>query len=113
MNITATNPYNADFDGDEMNMFVPQSIMCVEELKRIAMITNNIISPSKSVPIMYIIQDTMIGAYLFTKDTENTRLSKRDVYNLMMFKNNFTGKLPKPAFNEDGKEYWVVIKYIH
>ena len=106
MNITATNPYNADFDGDEMNMFVPQSIMCVEELKRIAMITNNIISPSKSVPIMYIIQDTMIGAYLFTKDTENTRLSKRDVYNLMMFKNNFTGKLPKPAFNEDGKEYW-------
>ena len=80
--------------------------MCVEELKRIAMITNNIISPSKSVPIMYIIQDTMIGAYLFTKDTENTRLSKRDVYNLMMFKNNFTGKLPKPKFNEDGKEYW-------
>ena len=25
LNVNATSPYNADFDGDEMNIFVPQS----------------------------------------------------------------------------------------
>ena len=107
MNITATNPYNADFDGDEMNMHVPQSIICQEELKRISLVSNNIISPSKSKPIMYIVQDTLIGAYLFTKETENTRLNRRDIYNLMMFKKDYNGELPKPDIIEDGKEYWT------
>ena len=26
LNMSVCNPYNADFDGDEMNMHVPQSI---------------------------------------------------------------------------------------
>ena len=106
LNITATNPYNADFDGDEMNMHVPQSIMCQEELKRIALVSKNIISPSKSQPVIYIVQDTLIGAYLFTKKNEYTKLKRRDIYNLMMFKKDFDGKLPKPDIIEDDKEYW-------
>ena len=30
-NVCVTSPYNADFDGDEMNMHVPQTIMARAE----------------------------------------------------------------------------------
>ena len=106
LNISVTNPYNADFDGDEMNMHVPQSIMCTEELKRIALVSNNIISPGNSRPIVIIVQDTVIGSYLFTNKEEGTKINKRDLYNLMMFDNKYNGKLPTPEISENGKEYW-------
>ena len=90
LNISVTEPYNADFDGDEMNMHVPQSIMCREELKRIALVSNNIISPGKSRPIVIIVQDTIIGAYLFTNVKEGNMVNKRDLYNFMMFNPRYT-----------------------
>ena len=27
LNVNVTQPYNADFDGDEMNLFAPQSLI--------------------------------------------------------------------------------------
>ena len=35
LNLSVTSPYNADFDGDEMNMFVPQSYETYAEVKEI------------------------------------------------------------------------------
>lgn len=35
LNLSATTPYNADFDGDEMNMHVPQSLETKAEIKEI------------------------------------------------------------------------------
>ena len=105
LNITICNPYNADFDGDEMNMHVPQSIACTEELKRIALVQNNIISPGNSKPITPIVQDCIIGAYLMTK--EEFHFTKDMIQNLMMFYNNFDNKLPEPkGVDEYGREYW-------
>ena len=106
LNISVTEPYNADFDGDEMNMHVPQSIMCTEELKRIALVSKNIISPGKSQPIVILVQDTVIGAYLFTNENEHNKVNRRDLYNFMMFNSKYNGLLPKPEIIEDGKEYW-------
>lgn len=68
MNVTATEPYNADFDGDEMNLFAPQSEIAREELKRLADIKNHIISPKDSKPIVNLKQDARLGAYAFTAD---------------------------------------------
>jgi DNA-directed RNA polymerase II subunit RPB1 len=45
LNISVTPPYNADFDGDEMNMHAPQSIHSVVELINIASVNKQIISP--------------------------------------------------------------------
>ena len=45
LNISVTPPYNADFDGDEMNMHVPQSIASMSELINIASVRNQINSP--------------------------------------------------------------------
>jgi DNA-directed RNA polymerase II subunit RPB1 len=47
INVNVTNPYNADFDGDEMNMFIPQNIQTQIELSNIADVKRKIISPKK------------------------------------------------------------------
>lgn len=63
LNVSATKPYNADFDGDEMNMHVPQSIAAATELKYLASVLRQIISPRKNAPIIEIVQDTMTGSF--------------------------------------------------
>ena len=63
LNVSATRPYNADFDGDEMNMHVPQSIAAATELRLLASVLRNIISPRTSSPIIQLFQDTMTGVY--------------------------------------------------
>ena len=45
LNVSVTTPYNADFDGDEMNMHVPQSIQTQTELKCLVSMPLHVISP--------------------------------------------------------------------
>ena len=66
LNVSATTPYNADFDGDEMNMHVPQSIEAISELINIASVNKQIISPRENKPIISIVQDTLLGIYKLT-----------------------------------------------
>ena len=68
LNVSATRPYNADFDGDEMNMHVPQSIAAATELRSLASLLRNIISPRTSSPIIQLFQDTMTGAYRISQE---------------------------------------------
>jgi len=63
LNVSATRPYNADFDGDEMNMHVPQSVSAAMELRLLTSVLRQIISPRTSSPIIQLFQDTMTGAY--------------------------------------------------
>ena len=64
MNVADTKPYNADFDGDEMNMHMPQNDEAEAELRYIANVPNQIISPGNNKPIISIFQDSMIGSFL-------------------------------------------------
>ena len=86
MNVGDTKPYNADFDGDEMNMHMPQNVLAETELKHLAAIPYQMISPANNSPIIGIFQDSMLGSYRFTRP--NLKFSKRDAMNLlMMYKN--------------------------
>ena len=67
LNVSATRPYNADFDGDEMNMHVPQSIVSATEIKYLASVLRQIISPRTASPIIQIFQDTGTGTYRMTQ----------------------------------------------
>ena len=64
VNVSATPPYNADFDGDEMNIHVPQSIETHNELEQIANLNNQIFSPRDSKPIITFVQDSVLGSYI-------------------------------------------------
>ena len=63
LNVSATKPYNADFDGDEMNMHVPQSVTSATELKVIASLLRQIVSPRNCEPIVQVFQDTLTGVF--------------------------------------------------
>ena len=82
MNVADTKPYNADFDGDEMNLHMPQDIISELELKHLAAVPYQIISPANNQSIVGIFQDSLLGAYRFTR--ENIVFNKRDAMNLLM-----------------------------
>ena len=81
MNVGDTKPYNADFDGDEMNMHVPQDIMSEIELKYIAAVPNQIVSPAQNNTIIGIFQDSLLGTYRLTK--REKPISKQRAMNLL------------------------------
>ena len=81
LNVSATRPYNADFDGDEMNMHVPQSIAAATELKYLASVLRQIISPRTNSPIIQLFQDTMTGAYRIAK--ESVKIPEHIAMNIM------------------------------
>jgi DNA-directed RNA polymerase II subunit RPB1 len=45
LNLSVTTPYNADFDGDEMNMHGPQSMETKAEIKEIMAVPRQIVAP--------------------------------------------------------------------
>ena len=61
-------PYNADFDGDEMNLHVPQSEEARAEAILLMRVQDQLISPRYGGPIIGALRDFVTGAYLLTKD---------------------------------------------
>lgn len=66
MNLSATTPYNADFDGDEMNTIIGQSIQSRVEIGILSLVNNFMIDPATSSPWLGLIQDGIIGIEQFT-----------------------------------------------
>ena len=67
LNFSVTTPYNADFDGDEMNLHVPQSLEARAEITEIMMVPRNIVTPQSNKPVMGIVQDSLMAVRRFTK----------------------------------------------
>lgn len=66
LNLSATTPYNADFDGDEMNLHLPQSLAATAELKELMAVSNNIVSAQANKPVIGIVQDSLLAAWMMT-----------------------------------------------
>ena len=93
MNVADTKPYNADFDGDEMNLHMPQDVESEAELRNLAAVPWQIISPANNKSIVGIFQDSLLGSYQITR--EGTTISSRAAMNLLMsLKNIDLSKLP-------------------
>ncbi|CAB1345123.1 unnamed protein product [Coregonus sp. 'balchen'] len=95
MNLSVTTPYNADFDGDEMNLHLPQSLETRAEIQELAMVPRMIVTPQSNRPVMGIVQDTLTAVRKFTK--RDVFLERGDVMNLLMFLSTWDGKVPQPA----------------
>jgi DNA-directed RNA polymerase subunit A' len=87
-------PYNADFDGDEMNLHVPQSEEARTEALLLMQVQDQILSPRFGGPIIGAIRDFITGAYFFTK--RSNYLTKGEVARLLT-STGYTGPLPEPA----------------
>lgn len=71
LNLCVCPPYNADFDGDEMNMHVFQTDESRAEAKSLMRVQEHILSPRFGGPIIGAIHDHISGAYLLTRTGSN------------------------------------------
>ncbi len=103
LNLTVCPPYNADFDGDEMNLHVPQTEEARAEARILMLVQNQILSPRYGGPIIGGLQDYISGAYLLT--SKATLLEKRLASDLLATA-KYDDALPEPVILSP-KVYWT------
>lgn len=67
LNECVCNPYNADFDGDEMNLHVPQTEEARTEALELMSVKKNLVTPRNGEPIVAAIQDFITASYLLSR----------------------------------------------
>ncbi|MEM4577150.1 MAG: DNA-directed RNA polymerase subunit A' [Candidatus Nezhaarchaeales archaeon] len=93
LNLCVCPPYNADFDGDEMNLHIPQSEEARAEALTLMLVEQQILSPRYGGPIIGGTQDYILGAYLLSQ--RGTLLTKEHVQRLLFIADKVS--LPEPA----------------
>jgi DNA-directed RNA polymerase subunit A' len=96
-------PYNADFDGDEMNLHVPQGEEARTEALLLMQVQDQILSPRFGGPIIGAIRDFITGAYFFTRRANY--LTKAEV-NRLLTATGYDGPLPEPKIKEPQPMWW-------
>jgi len=81
MNLAITKTFNADFDGDEMNLHAVSNPETETEMRLLSSVENTLISNSSSKANIVIVQDSLLGAYKMTRD--NREISREDFYQFM------------------------------
>jgi DNA-directed RNA polymerase subunit A' len=102
LNPAVCPPYNADFDGDEMNLHIPQTEEARAEAAILVAVEENILSPRFGGPIIGGIHDHISGIFLLTNQIRWFTKSEA----LYLLKNIGVEKLPEPGMEKDGVPYW-------
>ncbi len=106
LNPAVCHPYNADFDGDEMNLHVPQTEEARAEAEILMNVNTQIISPRYGLSVMGCIQDSISGNYLLTK---YLKLPRKEAVQLLYEAGvNDISKLPNKK-EVTGKEIFSVL----
>ena len=87
-------PYNADFDGDEMNLHVPQSEESRAEARVLMRVQEQILSPRYGGPIIGALQDYISSAFLLTR---KSNLLTKDQVNQLLATADYELVLPPPV----------------
>lgn len=82
LNLAVTKTFNADFDGDEMNLHCPASVDGEAELRELSSLENHLMSVQSGKPNITIVQDAMLGVYLLTQP--DVRLDKATWWDIAM-----------------------------
>lgn len=104
LNLSCTAPYNADFDGDEMNLHVPQSLTARTEAETMMLAPKVVVSGQSNRPVMGIIQDTLLAVQKISK--RGTFIERDLVYNMLIIIKDWDGRIPIPAVLKP-KELWT------
>jgi DNA-directed RNA polymerase subunit A' len=95
-------PYNADFDGDEMNLHIPQSEEARSEARLLMQVQDQIISPRYGAPIIGSTRDFLTAAYLLTR--KDTYVNKEQLFTLLAAI-DYHGDIPPPV-KTDPEPLW-------
>jgi DNA-directed RNA polymerase subunit A' len=102
LNPAVCPPYNADFDGDEMNLHVPQTEEARAEAFILCSVQENILSPRFGGPIIGGIHDHISGIFMLTHDMR--WFNKEET--LYLLKPVKIEHIPAAGKTENGVEYW-------
>jgi DNA-directed RNA polymerase subunit A' len=102
-NLCDCPPYNADFDGDEMNLHVLQSEEARAEARILMQVQENILSPRYGGPIIGAIHDHITGTYFLTHN--NPKFDEEHAMAILSKLDSI--KVPDPQKDKDGKAYWT------
>ncbi len=102
MHLAVCPPYNADFDGDEMNLHIPQSKEAQTEARLLMQVPDQILSPRYGAPIIGATKDFITGAYLLTR--KETMLTADEVGKLLSA-TGYDGPIPEPTMT-DPERLW-------
>lgn len=102
LNLCCANPYNADFDGDEMNLHVPQSPSAISDVASLMMVPMQLISPQANRPVMGIVQDTLLGAHLLS---DNVFMDRKKACHILSHLRHGDHSLPPPCVCKP-KQMW-------
>jgi len=103
LNLLVCPPYNADFDGDEMNLHVPRPEEARAEAEELLLVEKHILTPRYGGPLIGGRQDYISGGYLLTVKTN--LLTREEVVRLLAAA-GYEGELPEPAITRP-KELWT------
>lgn len=81
LNPAVCHPYNADFDGDEMNLHIPQTEEARSEAEILMEVPTQLISPRYGLSVIGCIQDAISGNYILTK---MLKFSREDAVDLLI-----------------------------
>ncbi|WP_455392355.1 DNA-directed RNA polymerase subunit A' [[Eubacterium] cellulosolvens] len=108
LNLSVCPPYNADFDGDEMNLHALQSEEARAEAKILMRVQEHILSPRFGGPVMGAIHDHITGIYLFTHGYK--LFNYNNVIRLLsIIAIDTAQQISEPAEvdKKTGKQYWT------
>ena len=94
------NSDDLSFDGDEMNLHMPQDPESEAELRNLAAVPYQIVSPANNQSIIGIYQDSMLGCYQFTRS--NINFSPRDAMNILMMFDGVNEKALLETIKQNG-----------
>jgi DNA-directed RNA polymerase subunit A' len=101
-NLCVCPPYNADFDGDEMNLHVLQGQEAIAEGRILMLVQENILSPRFGGPVIGGIHDHITGAFMLTH--RNASFARDEVLNIVSMLHDV--ELPEPKV-VNGVERWL------
>lgn len=81
LNLSVTTPYNADFDGDEMNLHCIQGNVAEAEANEILNVNKQLGGSQSSCATMALVQDSMLGIFLL--GLPDVYLAREDVMDLI------------------------------
>lgn len=111
LNPSVCNPYNADFDGDEMNIFLPRTELARAEIGNIACVEEQIIAPQSNGPIIGSIMDVVLGSSKMTQPDKY--IDENTICHLLSRNPRFDGTLPEPDFTDENDiKYWQGRKFM-
>ncbi|MAG50098.1 DNA-directed RNA polymerase subunit A' [archaeon] len=104
LNPSVCNPYNADFDGDEMNLHIPQTEEARAEAEILMEVQTQMITPKNGLNVIGCVEDAVSGNYLLTKDLN---LSREDATTLLL--SIGITNIPDISENVTGKEVFSAL----